>query len=399
MISGQQFFSAVSREWTERFKTAGLELPDPFASEDVLRPILEKALVTLITTEGPPPFKPLGLVDKGRKWRAMSAMQKAVRFGDPETAARVAAALVNVGCASDARRRLAVISLEDVGLANPWAATLVNLWCSNPKLRRRIKRPIAEQAGWCAAALATGAKNRDLCLMNVWVFDMNAPCKEEIGLFRTLPQHEAVAAAVDASGSFRSRMAALFALSGVAKWGSMPLAKGAGIAAHKHVLALGDAPPLFGILAEANHKSCQDALWVPILLSWELMLAASLQKEHPPLSLAKIGPVHAATYDKHTAEGKRSMAAFAKGFPPFRDACAARGLDAEAVGHTLAFYAEGAVVSPHLVNVAVREFQDAFMQVRLGRVGVTNFETWDVLKSVFAAGLPKLNQFRTFHAS
>ncbi|MBS7812380.1 hypothetical protein [Roseococcus pinisoli] len=389
--------AALHNEWQGRFAAVGLELPSMDAPIETLKPYLENALKVLMEKEALPVYPVTMLSHGGRKWRGMSAMQKGIRFGDPTMAARCASALARM-YPTDCRRRLAVIALEDVGLANPWAATLANLWTANKKLRRSILKAPEDQAAWVAAALSTGAKTRDLCLLAVWAQSKMPEATYCMNL--GLTEREAlIGYAADQLMPVGPRLAAMFKLSGNAKWGAIPGPKGAGVANHQEMLRKANAPTLIQILSEANYRSCPDNHWVGLLISWEMLLAGTATVEKVAVPLAKIGICYAATFDKHVSEGKRSLMAFASQHSPLRHACEKFGVGTSDVIGSLAFYHEGALVTPHLTTPQTRKFFDAFIEARVLLDGVPNLQVWSELLHAFDQSLPQINNVRRQHAA
>ncbi len=115
---------------------------------------LRDMLETLIENNRglPPPLEPLP-----DKWVAASALQKGIRRGNLTLTLRALDTLWNID-QRYARRRLAIVAFEDVGLGAPDTVAVTVLACSGTKYLAKHKIYTAVRA--CAAALASSAKER-----------------------------------------------------------------------------------------------------------------------------------------------------------------------------------------------------------------------------------------------
>jgi len=115
-----------------------------------LRDMLDRLISD--TPQLPPPTDQLP-----DKWIAASAMQKGVRRGKVNLVLQALDTLWNID-PRYARRRLATIAFEDVGLGNPDVVAITVMACSGTKYLPKEKIYPAVRA--CAIALATAAKER-----------------------------------------------------------------------------------------------------------------------------------------------------------------------------------------------------------------------------------------------
>ncbi len=113
---------------------------------DRLNQLLEK------TPRHPPPIGQLP-----DKWIAASALQKGIRRGNVELAIRALDTLWKID-PRYARKRLAIIAFEDVGLGAPDIVAVTVMACSGTKYLQKEKIYPAVRA--CAISLATSAKER-----------------------------------------------------------------------------------------------------------------------------------------------------------------------------------------------------------------------------------------------
>ncbi len=115
---------------------------------------LRDMLETLIENNRDLPPPSWSLPDK---WIAASALQKGIRRGQLALTLRALDTLWNID-QRYARRRLAIIAFEDVGLGAPDVVAVTVLACSGTKYLAKHKIYTAVRA--CAAALASSAKER-----------------------------------------------------------------------------------------------------------------------------------------------------------------------------------------------------------------------------------------------
>lgn len=112
----------------------------------------------------PEPVDPPKGKDPNSKWRVISSMQKAIRFGDVEHAEFCASVAFDID-ATYARRRLGVIAVEDVAMGNPMAMSIALAIMGHPHWRKKVGE--RKLVMWLAGFLAVGRKDRsfvDLCV-------------------------------------------------------------------------------------------------------------------------------------------------------------------------------------------------------------------------------------------
>ena len=133
---------------------------------------LKDHVVEALATYEPPDIQ-TKLRDKNARWKAMSALQKAVRRGNVELAQRAGHALWCSGFASGFWYRLAVISYEDIGIADPVACALINLLGAEKSWRAKLDEKKA--MFWIIEQACKAPKSRDACMLEVYAGLDNCP--------------------------------------------------------------------------------------------------------------------------------------------------------------------------------------------------------------------------------
>ncbi len=193
----------------------------------------------------------------------MSALQKAIRRGHSEIAAMCAESLSTIDPAYF-WRRLPTIALEDVGFGNKVACALVLEAAKSGAFRRKLGE---RQVLFCLVdEMCTSVKDRSLC--DLLMLNHNRPPPAKL-------------------------------------W-------------RQYIDSL-NLPFLESYLAKHGRSASNLGVQVPLLL--EKMPNTVSVMENPPDTYGDeiIAGLPACTYDKHTSEGKRSYAYFAKACRPVRE--------------------------------------------------------------------------------
>lgn len=288
------------------------------------------------------------LKDPNEKWLMVSGLQKAIRRSDFDAAWRCASAMFNSGQAAYMWRRFAITMLEDVGVADPYAAALVSLAASSKPLRLQIgeKRLLA----YLLAIACDTPKSRDLCdTIEMLAIDARDP--EFISSLSKMTLEQRISTATNEAASFADRMAA-YATTFGARWGGSAKAD---IAARDSILEALGIPVLFRVLTTLNYRATGEALNIPLPFVYAYLLQSAHAEEKPdyfPGSIGeKVNGLHSAAYDKHTWAGKAAVKKFIAACSQLGKRLYEYGVDPS--NHVAAieraiFYTEGGILSPRL---------------------------------------------------
>jgi hypothetical protein len=357
---------------------------------------VEAMLVNIVLPElkkFEPTYRPNTLLrTDNHRYRAISGVQKAIRRGDTEAAAKAATALYMAGFADHLWRRLAVISLEDIGLADLLSVTVVNMLAANKHLRGNSTS--LTLALWAIERMCSVPKHRDLCLWAVMCDDPGRNSPEQVvkeidglddeDLLSTDP-------GISQDGRFAMQWAVLHP-----KWafrGQKFRVRDQGLKQ-----ALYDTlktPALIRLLAKWHYAACKEKMVAGLPLTWWQMPVdvESAEDFFGPPDNEKIGLLYAASYDMHTIEGKRAMAYFAKINDPVKDFCAKHGADIKVYMDRAVFYAEGSVLHPRLHFPASDELYGDFICYQFGRLGIPPESVQEAIL-LMRGQIPQLNKVR-----
>lgn len=331
------------------------------------------------------------LIDKSDKWKAVSHLQKCIRRGWGERIDDVAQALWNVDNAY-LRYRLAVISMEDIGIANP--DTLDELM--QDKINKRWVNANGGISGLLSRmkTLANGCKDRTPC---TWGSLASRGAFEEVhGNWATASTQNAIDIAWDSKQSMPVRGAAVLR------------ATGTDIFPHK------DFPEQSGDWEqwiEANSPHCPQNITTLMRLGqktqkeWHaafLGLCWQNNNQNPGLttqvSPRDWGDVHgycSAAIDIHTSEGRRSIQDWWRGTYSLRQEWASMGW-ARPEGDTISalasmiFLIEGGAVDKRLNYPLAIEAERLSKELWVMRTGLPGKEAASVVWRL----MPQLHEYR-----
>ena len=326
------------------------------------------------------------------RWRTVSCLQKAIRFGD-RPMARFAA---SVGYDMDAKyvlRRLGVIAVEDVAMGNLYGTLMVLAAMGNSAWRqacdeRRLVIALAD-------LLASQQQDRNLTdWLNMASFDetvdREAMCAKV--------NEELTEIVLNQQRFPPERMVALWAMAGTKKyWG--------------HNMPKVDRPPegvftlmvkqglpramLYGAARTASRLS--EAFWVSFYFAHEQLAATPIMQviDDPMLEYTKVGKLLGASYDMHTREGKQAIGKFSHSckdvamFKPFLT----KGGDWQTLVSEAVFAVEGGRLRHRAVYGNSEWIKDRSWNGILKHFGLPASQHNDFLAAV-ESNVPYLNKIR-----
>jgi hypothetical protein len=350
----------------------GFELGDTIAEVEAQVAVWLKALVAsheLVEHN-------TSIAKQSGKWRASSAMQKAIRRGLTDIAERMAWGLH----ALDHEylwRRLPVVAVEDIGVANiPLVAAV--LWVSGKVKWREQNGGEVKILQALVRAMANSVKDRSVCDLVVWVdscpdfAEKRATMEPFIGNTFSMWQDE--------TEFLADRMLAGWSLAGTLshRGDNVPEIAGS-ITSLLHYC--GKFPTVVQAIMRWGSTKFGDAMPIAFPLIWE-MVANSGGLGAPPVNgLCKLHVVPdalvtmpmigtnypSAAFDWHCAEGKRALSYFNAACPPMADFLTECGIANETqddkkarrlATSSLLFRVEGSQVDRRLVYDGSRDLFD-----------------------------------------
>lgn len=268
-----------------------------------LRSMLDQLLEK--TPRHPPPVGRLP-----DKWIAASALQKGIRRGNVELAIRALDTLWKIDHRY-ARKRLAIIAFEDVGLGAPDIVAVTVMACSGTKYLPKEKIYPAVRA--CAIALATSAKERSA--EHIYTLLAHHEAYELIrDRFAHKTPHQLVDIIIDTDRFLIERSAAAWLLAGTKRFGEglMPEVQG-DLGAYEWAIEQLDIPLWHPLVTMAGIRVTQCVLPVfwPLKLSQKECGEAAIINNSRKLSEA-ISPVPSYALDQFTRGGKAVIRTFLK---------------------------------------------------------------------------------------
>jgi hypothetical protein len=246
------------------------------------------------------------------KWRIQSCLQKAIRGGDVEMSMFAVSALFDVD-AYAARKRIAVIALEDCGMANLPMVMVTLAQMGDPHWRKAVDE--RRLLIWMAKELAAGCKDRTavealvaphLVLKPELIADMAKMVNDDLKPFVIDPNsmnddYVVVAAAAAMAGTKK------FEVPGMPDTNDRPPT-----GLFKAMVETGMSRAMLYVAAKAASR-LQDSMFISTILMdrWARygfingFVEEPLTKERP-----KVGKLLGASYDKHTREGQAATAKF-----------------------------------------------------------------------------------------
>jgi hypothetical protein len=397
MISGENFFNEVVSMTPREFTGLSAESAffQPTSVADSVAQLKDYVQASLKSYD-PPPIRTV-LQDKQSRYKGMSALQKAIRRGNVELAQRAAHALWASGFESAFWYRLAIITYEDVGIADPVPCAVGNLLASDREWRATLDQRKA--LFWAVEQLCGVPKSRDACLFEVYADLPNCP--------ERAAAHEMAANGADldiaryangeASGSDQFVAHWLIFGGGLkANWFGRKVPFRAGLV--KDLTSQWKIPAVVRACALLHHSATAGSMQISTYYLWCMLRSSqTLQQGQDffgPPDDARIGNVYAAAFDKHVSEGKRALGWFAKANAPVSEFCAKHGLNAYQFAATAAFYVEGAVLDRRVHFDRAECILGTLLQHRMQSIGSMSLALTIEGFDLFRSQLPELNSIR-----
>ena len=346
------------------------------------------------------------------KWRASSAMQKAIRRGLSVTAERMAWGLHALD-PEYVWRRLPVIAVEDIGVANiPLVAAV--LWVSGKTKWREQNGGDAKILQALIVAMSHSVKDRSVCDLVVWVDSCPDLAEKRAMMDATVGDKPAV---FMADHEFLAdRMLAGWALAGTQthKGDNVPPDIFGSITS---VLNYCEAlPRVVRLIMRWGSTKFGDAMPVAYPLIWEM--AQKTWADGPDkhgkhcgiyaepddlMNLGMIGTNYpSAAFDWHCAEGKRALSYFNAACPPMAEFLTMCGIGSETVDDkkarrlatsSLLFRVEGSQVNKRLVFEGSRDLYD-LAELALNRACGIRGDLNDWGMELMRANMPMMHHAR-----
>lgn len=398
----EKFHETIFAKWVFKAHEHGVFLDfhlnqadrDPYALKEALAKIVAAEAPKINTDVLPTPT----LKDESSKWKCFSYMQKGIRRGLFMDAWRAAHALLVGGKTADAMwRRLVVTSLEDIGLADPYAVAFTCWAAGNKKERTKL----GEKAvlAFVLHALCDAPKSRDLCDAVVYNF-LPHTFEAEFIEANKLPDDKLVEIAADLSRPFAERYLAHWRMFGP-KFGCTTSGNAPSDPRLSQKLydALG-LPPLFGYIAFEGYRKSGEALGIPVPFLWQWMsrspYAAVGRDPFEDDRDARVNGMLASTFDKHTWQGKAALRRFLSTCTPVK-----AWLNVNCTGDHFAaleravFYVEGALLRPRMYFVGALEFYQNVLAAKLHSNGIKSLDEGRAFYQIVQNNLDYLDQLRS----
>ena len=255
------------------------------------------------------------------KWRVISALQKSIRRGLPEIGIKMANALLDF----DERyfyRRLPVIAMEDIGLANISLVSLVLAVSNKKRWRDRVGRK--KVCLYLVEQMCRSVKDRMLTEL-VTIVNLDAQHGEILAAMASKLDHE-LATIVQASHQDHTEwsdrlleiVAAHQILGNAFNNEGIPTPKRSNPNALQEAMA-SQLPGYVHYLLERGGKAGVHGLEAAVPLAWSMMMrSGDLSVIEDENTTGMVGNLPGCTYDQYTHEGKRAYAYFAKAHDPAR---------------------------------------------------------------------------------
>lgn len=338
-----------------------------------------------MTIETPFPLDP---------WIAASLMQKAIRRGQPELAARGAAAYYRMR-GSMIWRRLIIIAFEDIGIADPDVVAHVTRLCVDREARSAIGSD-PEIIDRLTRNMAKAAKDRSADYL-LSAIKYHPDWEVHRARVAPLSVRERIRIAVDDTAPLATRAVATWFASGV-NGGGPQLAGSGDLAAMLEAFVEAGFPIRCAQAVRAAAKRCKEPITVFLPLLWaaacgkgSTIIAADLSHE---ADVSWRG-LPAWALDKHTAIGKRAITYFAQENVLVRSTLERNVADFRARDVTLmaAFYADAITTDRRLEWVGGRELEFAGMEADLMKVHCPRNVVAEIVDA-FRSNLDHLNAIR-----
>ena len=286
-------------------------LPQPSLLQGIDGLFCEDAVSQILAWEMPPNL-PIG-TNPDDRWKTVSSLQKAIRFGDVHSA-RIAA---HAAYGMDPRhllRRLVVCALEDVCLGNLYAVSAA-LALAGDKASRDLAGDQKTMV-WVAAQLASGWKDRtasNLCT----IVGHDLSLQETISSWANLPDDDLAVKATEIQRPVGEQMLAAWLLAGTKRFRgrNLPDYNDRPRWALMRLMVQSGMPLLLYWLADRAAVRGGGGMFVSFLPIWQALRDADEEalelrtNEIPDRPL--IGGLLAQAYDMYTREGQKALRQFA----------------------------------------------------------------------------------------
>jgi hypothetical protein len=340
-------------------------------------------------------YAPQGLgkgTNPNNRWRAVSCLQKAVRFRDFAMAKYVASAAYDMDAAY-VMRRLGIIAVEDVGAGSLFGICAVLAAAGSVVWRREMGERLLMVC--LAERLARSAKDRTACELCVIADFEKTLDKAAMGKW----SDDQLAAWVLSDRPLVERMLAAWLLAGTKRYfGTTVPADNNRPPTRLFQLMVKQGLPRAMLYAAARTASrLSEGMFVSFLFMHEMLTATQTltyaQPEMPPTP--KVGVLLGAAYDMHTREGRTALRKFekeCKAVGHFRDLLVDRTYEEYLMGYGV-FLAEGGVLQTRAVYAGSDELRQEAHVAELNFPGLPEAEHGPFLQAI-RDNLPQLNQIR-----
>ncbi len=334
--------------------------------------------------------------DPLNRWRAVSSLQKAVRFGDAEHACFVASAATDMN-PDYVMRRLCVIGMEDVAFGNLFATVAAQAAAHSVVWRRKLGE--RRFYVWLSELMANSPKDRTATELIVLAAFKRGLNKEAAAECSSEELEEVVR---DKEAQIDHRIICGWLLAGTKRFpdDNMPVTERSWQHFFRMMLDMG----MPRVMLYAAHRSafrCPDKLFPSLFLMHEWMsqtdALAVEQPEVMPL-IEKVGVLLGPAYDMHTREGRVAMRRFEKECPAVGKFRHMLTEDADTEARKLLmgfgmFLAEGGVLHHRMVYGQSDHARYLAHRAELNFPGVPESEHADFLAAL-RGNLGQLNQIR-----
>ncbi|MCO5157845.1 MAG: hypothetical protein M9945_14045 [Aquamicrobium sp.] len=273
------------------------------------------------------------------KWRTISSLQKAIRFGLVEDAQFAVSAAYDMDKAHTLRR-LGVIAVEDCLMGNPLMVGIVLAAMGNAHWRKSLDE--RRFMIWVARELAAGVKDRTAVNLLVTAeLEQMVPKKE----WAKATDGQLIATAMNEDFTFPQRMCAAWLLAGTRRYAGNTFPdtnnrKPTGL--FRMMVEIG-CPRLLLYFAAKTASRLSEAMFAAMPLVHEMLRAAPVvDHSHQAIYPEKVGKLLGAAYDQYVREGKVAIKKFfreSKELEPYVKAMPAGAQDRLQFGGV--FHAEG----------------------------------------------------------
>lgn len=341
------------------------------------------------------PAEPARGTDPNNRWRTVSCLQKAIRFGDTEMAKFAASAAYDMD-RKYLMRRLGICAIEDVGAGSLYSLLAVLAASSSQAWREAVDE--RRLACFLAEMLAQAPKDRSACELLVLV-DFDRSLADEKLAWRDRASAELGNIATSYLPDMNYRMCAAWLMAGTKKFWGMSMPKE------------NDRPatPLFALMAREGMSRAMlyaaakvasrlnEGMFVSLLFMDQWLRnskdTAIIVEEIPPAP--KVGKLLDAAYDMHTREGRVAIAKFKRENKALLEPYVK--FVTKDMEDTLlwfgVFVAEGGVLARRLVYGGSGWLHDEAIRVELAYPGLPD-EMHEPYIDMLRGNLPVLNKCR-----